>query len=201
MNKSLLLCRGEKMRGRNVWLLSLIVLLMAGVTAADKVKVAASIYPLYDWVQQLGGERVEARCIVPPGSSPHFYAPTPAEVRWLSEAKLFFLIGRGMEEWAEKLVRSLGEKEIKRVRLSEGLLALDSKGRELTDERGADPHVWLAPQLAMEMCRRITDELIKVDPSGKNLYEENLARYLKQLKKLDGEIKATITQLQDRDYV
>jgi zinc transport system substrate-binding protein len=42
----------------------------------SKVKVVASFYPMYDFVQKIGGDRVEVSSIIPLGVEPHDWEPT-----------------------------------------------------------------------------------------------------------------------------
>ncbi len=37
----------------------------------DKLKVMASFYPMYDFAQKIGGDRVEVTNMVPAGTEPH----------------------------------------------------------------------------------------------------------------------------------
>lgn len=41
----------------------------------DKLKVMASFYPMYDFAQKIGGDRVEVTNMVPAGTEPHDWEP------------------------------------------------------------------------------------------------------------------------------
>jgi zinc transport system substrate-binding protein len=185
--------------------------------ADQKLLVVASIYPLYDWVRQIGGDRVDAHCLIPSGASPHTFSPTPADMMLVAKARLFFRIGRGLELWADKLINAASSSSLKVVTLSDGLMKLyvnplslntDASGGYTTDSSildndrvGADPHVWMDPILAQDMVRKIAQELVSSDPASKSYYEQNLLSYLEELKSLDAEIRTAISPLRQRSFV
>lgn len=75
------------------------VLLCASVLAADApLRVAVSILPQAEFVERVGGERVEVLTLVGPGQSPHTYDPTPKEMVSLAEADVYFRIGVPFED-------------------------------------------------------------------------------------------------------
>ncbi|GIG39932.1 metal ABC transporter substrate-binding protein [Cellulomonas phragmiteti] len=59
-----------------------------GTADDETVRVLASFYPLQMVVEQVGGERVEASSLTPPGSDPHGLELSPAQVASLGAAQL-----------------------------------------------------------------------------------------------------------------
>ena len=169
-------------------LVVLIVAILSSAAVAERISVGTSIYPLYDWVRVIGGDRVDAFCLLEPGASPHTFAPRPRDVARISGARLFFVVGRGLEPWVEKLVKA-AKSEIEVVRLGEGM---DEKLKALgyPDELVSDPHIWLDPLAAKMMVARIADELCRIDADGCKLYRSNLANYSKVLDDLAAEMRA-----------
>lgn len=51
-----------------------------------------------------------------------------------------------------------------------------------------DPHVWLAPQLALRIAANIRDALTAADPAGQAHYARNHARLATELEQLDAEL-------------
>ena len=68
------------------------------LTTSDKVSVVVSIEPQAYFVERLGAEHVDFTVLVPPGSSPHTYEPTPHQMTRLAEARLYFSIGVPFEQ-------------------------------------------------------------------------------------------------------
>ena len=52
-----------------------------------------------------------------------------------------------------------------------------------------NPHLWLNPEYAMRFATLVRDELTRLDAKNKQTYEDNTARFLKQLEALDQAIK------------
>ena len=82
----------------------------AGVHAADPMKVSASFSVLGDMVKEVGGDRVEVFTFVGPNGDAHVYEPTPADAKELSESKILFINGLGLEGWMTRLEKSSGFK-------------------------------------------------------------------------------------------
>jgi zinc transport system substrate-binding protein len=64
-----------------------------------------------------------------------------------------------------------------------------------------NPHVWLDPVLAQDICRRIAQAFIQVDPQNQKKYEANLKAYFKNLEELNQEIAQKVATFRIRDYV
>ena len=98
----------------------LIFQLHSTVCMSEKLPVIASIYPIADMVQQVGGDYVDVTFVLPAGASPHTFEPKPSLVRTFSSARIFFMIGTGLEFWADKFVKLAGS-ELMTVVLSQGV--------------------------------------------------------------------------------
>jgi zinc transport system substrate-binding protein len=189
---------------------------------AGKLPVAATIVPLGDFCQQIGRDLVQVQVLIPPGASPHVFEPAPSVMAKASQARVFVYIGAGLEPWAARLLRSRGTESLLVVEAAQGipLLGLDEQhhhheaagGQGHTgkrpDQAGAhathlagNPHIWLDPVLAQEICRKIAGALIQADPGHRAHYEANLKSYLAALDELDREIKQLAGKWRLRDFV
>ena len=156
-----------------------------------------TISVLQDLVEQVGGDQVEAFSIVPVGGSPETFQTSPRDAGRISEARVVFENGLGLDDWVEDLVESAGNEEQRIVELSEGLELL--KGEEHEEEHAGEapeeehaegnPHLWLDVGNAQRYVERIRDTLVEVDPDGAEEYEANAEEYLAELEELDGYIK------------
>ncbi len=66
-------------------------------TDGDTLIVAVSIVPQAGFVEAVGGDKVEVVVMVPPGYSPHFYEERPHLMVKLSEARMYAMVGSGVE--------------------------------------------------------------------------------------------------------
>ncbi len=204
--------------GRVAWIGSLLLLLLVGLLAAcgrgpapeeGKVPVAVSIAPVADLVARVGGERVQVEVMVPPGTSPHAYEPTPAQIAYLSRARLLVLVGLGLEFWAEKAVAAADNPNLwvevvgpvtDLLPLPEGVVEAEG-----TAEEGVawDPHVWLDPQNAVRIVRVVARALGDVDPVGRDGYQARAEALIQEIQALDEEMAARFEALppERRRYV
>jgi zinc transport system substrate-binding protein len=179
-----------------------------------KIPVVASILPLGDFCQKIGGKYVDVSVLVPPGASPHTFEPSPTAVAKATEAKVFVYVGAGLDPWAERLLaaeRRPGQVVVQAVagipllkdvdEHEHGEASQEPEEAEHHHHEAGNPHVWLDPLLAENICRSIAQALIKVDPAHKNAYEVNLAMYLGKLQTLDKDIKEVVSTFRHRDYV
>jgi zinc transport system substrate-binding protein len=148
----------------------------------EKIGVIVSIVPQAELVERVGGDHVRVTVLVPPGASPHTYEPTTGQLRAVSTARLYALVGSGIEferVWLEK-IRAVNH-EMLIVDCSTGITLI-------TDEHehaGADPHIWLSPRNAMVMVTTICDGLSSIDPEHEAEYIANRDRYLQELGEVD----------------
>ncbi len=100
---------------------------------AKKLPVIASIYPIADMVQQVGGDHVDVTFVLPAGASPHTFEPKPSLVKKFSSARIFFMVGAGLEFWAKKFIELAGP-GLTTVVLSEGVSLIHTAGHHHEDE-------------------------------------------------------------------
>jgi zinc/manganese transport system substrate-binding protein len=136
----------------------------AGAQAADPIKVSASFSILGDMVKQVGSDRVEVFTFVGPNGDAHVYEPTPADAKELSESKILFINGLGLEGWMTRLKKSSG---------FNGTVVTASKGvaprKMVEDEKTiTDPHAWQSLANGKIYVANIRDALVAADPDGKH---------------------------------
>lgn len=172
---------------------------------ASKVKVVASFYPIYDFVQKIGGDRVEVSSIIPPGVEPHDWEPTIQQRLKAESSDMIVYNGAGFEKWIEEIDAKF------RVDTSEGLELLEGSsegGDHQTSARGhtdlnenADPHIWLDPILAKYQIEKIRDGLIKIDPANTNYYNGNAKKFIAELDSLDAFIRSELSNCDKIDFI
>jgi zinc/manganese transport system substrate-binding protein len=163
---------------------------------SDKLNVVASFSILADLVRHVGGARVGVTALVGPGGDAHVYSPSPADAKILAAARLIVVNGLGFEGWMDRLVQvSAAKAEV--VVASTGIAPRPAAS--LTDATSTadriDPHAWQSIRNAEIYVANIRDGLIRADPTGRRIYEENAAAYLGELDHLDGEAKRAIAEI------
>ncbi|NPA31272.1 MAG: zinc ABC transporter substrate-binding protein [Chloroflexi bacterium] len=157
---------------------------------ADRLVVVASIAPLADLVRQVGGDQVAVTQMVPLGSNPHTFEPTPAQMRAVSQAQLLVLNGAGLEPWAEDVIQAAENPDLQVLVLAEGLPLLDR-----------NPHLWLNPRYMMQFTDKVAAALADLDPEHAADYRQRAAAYRAELERLDADIRAALAQVPSRKVV
>ena len=149
------------------------------------MRVAATTPILADLVRQVGGSRVQVVAVVPPGADPHTFEPSPSLAKALSQTRLLFANGLGLEPFLPK-VKTLLPKGAQVVLLAEGRKGLICGGEEDGHAHGpCDPHLWLDPTYALAYAETMTKELSALDPGGKAQYQAGLQRFREEVGKRD----------------
>lgn len=148
-------------------------------------------------VEQVAGGRATVTCLLRPGTDPHDYEPSPAEVEAVARAGLVVRNGVGLDAWLDDLVESAGY---------QGMVVDASKGVPLRPGGGhaggeRDPHIWHNPRNVKVMVRNIAEGLAAADPEGAATYRERLDAYTAELDELDAEIERQLSALPDKRLV
>lgn len=171
------------------------VLALAGCAApapapgAKPIRLVASTPLVADLLKNLtqGVDGVEVIPVVPLGSDPHSFEPTPADARKLETASAVFAIGAGYEdEWLNKMLTA----QTKPMQLSAGV-ELQKMGD--TDED--DPHIWMDPLRWKQAARAAAQGIIAIAPAISQSVTANTAAYAAKLDALDAEIKTQTAAL------
>ncbi|MET3617321.1 zinc transport system substrate-binding protein [Peptoniphilus olsenii] len=91
-----------------------------------KMKVYASVYPMYDFAQKIAGDKMDVELIVPSGVEPHGWEPDQDAIKKLEQADVFIYNGAGLESWTDKVIDSLDNKDLKVVEASKGVNYIES---------------------------------------------------------------------------
>ena len=161
------------------------------------IRVVTGLAIVQDLVQRVGGERVEAFSIVPPGADPHTYQPTPRDVQSLQGTRLAVWNGLGLDETAADLVAEQSLPDLTVVVLSEGIapFAGHDHDHETEGHAGGNPHLCLDPAYAVRYVERIRDALVEVDPANAETYRANAAAYVGEINALDAWAKGEIATI------
>ncbi len=173
---------------------ALAMLFSAPAYAQDRLKVIASFSILGDFVNNVGGQRLEVATLVGPNGNAHVYAPSPADARKVADAKLVLVNGLGFEGWLDRLVKASGTKAAIVV-ATKGIKPRERAGDHDHDHGRTDPHAWQSVANAKIYVANIRDALIAADPAGKDAYAANATAYLAKLDALEREVRDVIAKI------
>jgi ABC-type Zn uptake system ZnuABC Zn-binding protein ZnuA len=185
-----------------------LVLLMGSATpqtTVPRLKVATTIFPLYDLVRNVAGPAVEVVLLLPPGASPHTFEAKPGTIRTLTGSTILFAIGHGLDDWAIGLAQGAGVPRLlvvdAHITLRTGGHAAHEHGTSTSRQHTAatiDPHYWLAIPNAVHMVETITRALVDLDPATAPDYRQRATAYQEQLRLVDTEFRALFAALPRR---
>lgn len=157
-------------------------------SGSTELKIFASFYPIYDFVEKIGGDKVDVSTIVPNGIEPHDFEPTPKQVVELQNADLIFINGAGFEDWIKEITNS----------------NIVDLSRNITIENinsNPNPHLWLDPILVESMAVEIYNTLASLDPNNLAYYQDKLKQFNDNIEMLDSNIKNNLTNCALRDFI
>lgn len=167
--------------------------LVSSNTNQSRIKVVASFYPVYEFVKEIGGNKVDVTSLIPIGVEPHDFEPTIQQIQNAETADLVVYIGTGLEKWIDKINAKF------KVEASQGLNLLMSND---TGTFGTyDLHIWLDPILAEMEVENIRDALVKIDPANTQYYIASADRFIGKLNNLDDRIKTELATCNKKDFI
>ena len=182
-----------------------------GNTGERPLKVAATLFPYYDFARQIGGDVIDLELIVPAGMDSHSFEPTPADMRKFEEPDVVILNGGVMEHWAQQVLESVGREDQTVVFMMDYVEAVEEELVEGMEESGHshshgashdgheeghfhddghqedieyDEHIWTSPVNAIRFVEVITRVLCQEDPDHQAEFEAGRDRYVKELEEI-----------------
>jgi len=165
-----------------------------------KINVVSVIFPSYDFVRVIAGDKVNLLMLLPPGSESHSYEPTPQDIIFIKNSNLFIYPGGENSKWVERILDSISnlyEKTIvlNMIDLVDAVEEEIVEGMEMDkeeEEPAFDEHVWTSPQNAKAIVAAITNALCELDSSNADYYRQNAAVYSARLDDMDVSFKAVV---------
>lgn len=190
-----------------------LLFLLCGVYAhaegSPHYRVVTTIFPVYDWVRTLVGDRTNAVDIVllqSNGADLHNYTPSAADLKTLSACDLFVHIGGDSDAWVPNALSVVPNPRRTKIALLDALKHDSSANHEHAHHEHAhehaphehsaspDEHIWLSPSHAHSSCSLLLDALSAMDPAGKAHYQQTAAPYLQSLAQLRDDFHEAVQQ-------
>ena len=172
-----------------------------------KIKVVCTIFPQYDFVRQIAGDKVDLKMLLPFGMESHDYnleSMSIADVRAVAEADLvIYTGGEGDKRWIETLKETVDNDALwlsltETTELLPVVISSSMEDHHHHDENcdhdheqqhehstEYDEHVWTSPKRVMSIVDVITQKLCEKDIENAEYYKQNAADYKVELSLLD----------------
>ena len=179
------------------YILTLVILCGCGNANhnSDKPIITVTIEPLRYFTEAIAGEHFKVVSMVPKGSSPESYDPTPQQLVALGNSQAYLRIGYiGFEQaWMKKL--EANHPNMKVYDTSQGIDLIRSEGHWHGDhfhEGGVEPHIWNSTQNASMMAENIYKALCELDSTHQEEYKHRLDSLKKTVARTDENVKAIL---------
>ena len=192
----------------------------------EKSVIYTSFFPIYNLAKQIAGDKFEVRSFTNLKTESHGFEPSAKEIAELSNAKLMFTNGAGMEEWEEKVKEST---DVEFVNTSESIDLIKATEEDHEDHDHAheedhedadhdhedhdheeghhhhhgeyDPHTWLDPANGKAQAKVIADKLSEIDPANKDYYMANYEKIATELDEITSEYKDKFANVENNKFI
>jgi len=154
-------------------------------STSSKLKVIATFYPLYDFAQNVGGNKTDVSILVPETVDVHDFEPTPSSIAAVSSADVLIYNGAGLEPWIQDAINAAGNTKLIRVDTSQGINLVPVPSQFQRGNQTIDPHIWLDPLNAKQQVNNILQGLIMADPADSQYFTQNAQSYNAKLDNLN----------------
>lgn len=147
------------------------------------IRVAATIFPLYDIVRSVGGDDVDVTLLLPEGQPPEDMVSSYAKTDF-EQFKAVFAVGHGFD--TDGIPEALNDR-----------VTVVDTGIDLLLEQGttANPYYWLSPKEAMHITDTVAKQLTQLDPQHAAAYEKRRVQFQTVLTALDTNIRDLMKRL------
>ena len=195
-------------------------------SATKKVSVVATIYPQYDWLKNILGDRagaVDLKLLIKNGTDLHSYKPSAQDIASIAGADMVVYVGGESDDWIRKalaatpkegriavnLMEALGNR-VKEEEIVEGMQVEEETRDERRETREDehhhdeeeevenDEHIWLSLKNAIILVNSLAESLGELDPSNAATYKMNGAMYAAKLYNLDGAFAAAVANVEQK---
>ena len=158
----------------------------------QNAEIVVSIAPLKYIVEQITAGDFEVDVLVPAGTSPETFDPTPRQMQNVQDATLLFTTG--LIEFEQNIVERLENKSnvislSRGIELIEGSHSHEDHAEEHHEgghshHHGTDPHIWTSPRELKTMARNAYEAIIEQYPDSVK-YKAAYNDFVAQLDNLD----------------
>lgn len=158
-----------------------------------KLTVVTTIFPIYDIVKSITDDTVNIDLMISPGQDIHSYDPSTDDIITVKKSDLFIYIGDNMETWVPDLTKNQPEMFVLELTKDERIKLSSLEHHEHHEhDHNVDMHIWTNPYYVLIMVELITNALIEVNPSYKELYKSNALEYTQEVNKIIDDINEIV---------
>ena len=174
-------------------------------TSDGKPKIVVTIFPVYDWVMNVLGDRADdfsVTLLLDSGADLHSYQPSVADMVAVAEADLFLYVGGESDDWVDDALKNAVNKDMRtmdllallgdRAQYEEIVEGMEHEEEEEEEELEYDEHVWLSLRNAAFYVDLIAGQVAALDDANAQTYRDNATAYATKLSDLDARYAETV---------
>jgi len=195
---------------RKVLIILLAIFCMHSVYADKngKTSVFVSIMPQKYFAEKIGGDLVNVSVLVPSGTSPENFDPSPKQIVQLGSSDVYFTIGVPFENifldklkaGKKKLAVVSCDKDVPKLRNAEHDAHDHDHEHEHHHHGEFDPHIWTDPELIKIIAQNMAETLSALDSNNSAIYKSNLENFKKELDALQSELSHQLSPYKGRIF-
>lgn len=166
----------------------------------QKPTILVSLAPYQLLTEKIAGEGFLVQTIVPFGTNPHIYEPTPKQVHTLGQGSVWFRIGESFEKKILPVLKT-NHPDLIDIDLRTQVSLLQGSGCHCHREELEDRHIWLSPKTLIPQVRMIAETLGRKYPENREKFLENGEVVIRELTDLDRELKTILTSVEHRSFL
>ena len=178
--------------------LIMLTLFLSGCRKGTDPDIVATTLPVYEFTSTLcqGTDLTVSRLITEEVSCLHDYTLQVNQMQAVESADVVILNGGGLEDFLDDVLENAD-----RVIDTSKDLELSCGHHHEGHDHEHDPHIWLSPEKAKQMCQTICTELSELYPAHKERFDSNLAVLLTKLDTLQAYGETELSDLKTRDLI
>lgn len=156
--------------------------------------VTVSITPQKYFAEQLLPDGYKVNVMVPPGSSPATYEPTPRQLQLLSKSAAYVRIGaiEFEEVWMDKIKDNNPDLEI---------IYSDKSVDYMKEGQERDPHIWTSPQRVKILVSNMAEKFKPLFPEDAATIESNREQLMQRIDEVDKTIRNQLKPYRGQAFI
>jgi len=157
---------------------------------SNKIKIGVTVGALRAIINEIAQDKVQVIDLSEGSIHAHEINILPEKLKELSEAKIIFRIGAGLDDWVLKPSKELNIQ----------VFNLDKYVDLMKEGKTVNPHYWLSLENSKKIAINITKKLSEIDRNNKNFYSANLNKFFDEIKNLK-QLSETIKNKKNKKIV
>lgn len=182
-------------------LLMLFVFILVGCSQEKPAKITATTLPVWEFSSQLceGTDLTVSQLITDNVSCLHDYSLQVRQMRAIESAEVVICVGAGFEESMTDILTHANAVIDASIDIDVHCNDHGEHSHEHNHEH--DPHIWLSPKNAIQMCNNICRELCNLYPEHIAVFQSNLSTLTNKLNTLQKYGEESLRDLSCRDLI